>query len=136
MTNLKMVSLAKELEVNVSEIEQGYMENMFEVNGMDYLVLNESEKMESVTEYIQETVWAFNSSFLEEMTEIDADVFKVLSEKCEDGNKAILSLIEKTCGLEEFVSEAVQVDGVGHFLSGYDGEELELENDLYAYRTN
>lgn len=131
-----MVSLAKELKVNVSEVENTFDENTFEVEGNEYMVLTESEKIQSLMDYIQETVWAFNSSFLENMTEIDEEVFKVLSEKCEDGNKAILSLIEKTCGLEAFVNEAIRYDGAGHFLSSYDGEELELENDLYAYRTN
>ena len=32
--------------------------------------------------------------------------------------------------------EAIKWDGVAHFLAGYDGEELDLGDDLYAYRTN
>ena len=32
--------------------------------------------------------------------------------------------------------DAVDTDGVAHFLSSYDGEEIELDNDVVAYRTN
>lgn len=35
-----------------------------------------------------------------------------------------------------FVRMQANADGYGHFLSGYDGEELELTDDLFAYRTN
>lgn len=37
---------------------------------------------------------------------------------------------------EAIAKEAVSWDGRGHFLSGYDGNEIELDDDLYAYRTN
>lgn len=32
--------------------------------------------------------------------------------------------------------DAIGYDGVAHFLSSYDGEEIELDNDVVAYRTN
>ena len=32
--------------------------------------------------------------------------------------------------------DAIDTDGVGHFLSSYDGIEIELDNDVVAYRTN
>lgn len=31
---------------------------------------------------------------------------------------------------------AISIDGIAHFISTYDGDEIELSNDLYAYRTN
>lgn len=37
---------------------------------------------------------------------------------------------------ETIADEATSWDGRGHFLSWYDGQEIELEDDLYAYRTN
>jgi hypothetical protein len=58
------------------------------------------------------------------------------SKKCEGANDSILALIEKTDGgLDGFVEEAVSVDGRGHFLSGYDGEECEV-GEFFAYRIN
>ena len=38
--------------------------------------------------------------------------------------------------LDEASQDAVNVDGIAHFLSSYDGETLYLSNDCVAYRTN
>ncbi len=37
---------------------------------------------------------------------------------------------------KEAAADAVATDGVAHFLSGYDGKEIELAGGYYAYRTN
>ena len=36
--------------------------------------------------------------------------------------------------ISETVEEAIDWDGVAHFIASYDGDELELEDDYYAYR--
>jgi hypothetical protein len=37
----------------------------------------------------------------------------------------------------EYASKkAVEIDGVAHFLAGYDGETIYLDNNIVAYRTN
>lgn len=38
--------------------------------------------------------------------------------------------------LDKFVEECIYQDGVAHFIARYDGNEIELDNGLYAYRTN
>lgn len=38
--------------------------------------------------------------------------------------------------LEEVVDQCIYEDGIAHFIARYDGKEIELENGLYAYRTN
>ena len=38
--------------------------------------------------------------------------------------------------IDEASKEAVNVDGIAHFLSSYDGETLYLNNDFVAYRVN
>lgn len=38
--------------------------------------------------------------------------------------------------MELIVEECIDLDGVAHFIARYDGDEIELENGLYAYRTN
>ena len=38
--------------------------------------------------------------------------------------------------IDKVAEEAVSVDGVAHFIASYDGEEIELSNGYYAYRTN
>lgn len=36
--------------------------------------------------------------------------------------------------ISETAEEAIDWDGVAHFIASYDGDELELEDDYYAYR--
>ena len=42
----------------------------------------------------------------------------------------------KLIDYDKIAEEAIEWDGIAHFIAGYDGEELELDGDLYAYRTN
>ena len=117
---------------NLPEIEE-YKEN----NG-DYLVLTDSEADEKAAEYIKDTLWAFNVSFLAGETGIDEEVFKAIQDngKCESNNDAIESCIDD---MESFVEAAISADGRGHFLAGYDSEENEetIEGEtFYIYRTN
>ena len=55
------------------------------------------------------------------------------------GQEQVRRLIKDgTIGLDTdaIVEECLSLDGRGHFLSGYDGKELYLGDDLYAYRQN
>ena len=55
------------------------------------------------------------------------------------GGNAVRDLIkngELLLDYDDIASECVSWDGRGHFLAYYDGDELELDDDLYAYRTN
>ena len=45
----------------------------------------------------------------------------------------ILALIEETCRIDKFVDDAIDTDGRGHFISSYDGEEVEAE-EYFIYR--
>lgn len=137
MTNEKIIALANFLEesdheeINVSS----YNKNLFEYGNQEYLVVTDEEADEETEEYIKESVWSFNASFLADQTDMPKEIFEALQSKYEDGNNAVLKLIEKTCGIDEFVKEAVQLDGRGHFLSSYDGNENE-EGRFFIYRKN
>jgi len=138
--------LAQYLEVETGEIAQsGWNENLFEYGNREYLVLTDEEADERVTDYIKDSLWAFNAWFLAEQTGLDSIVFEALQPLCESANDAILSIVEKFDGLDDFVEAAVQADSRGHFLNAWDGTEDEVhvedfdENDkidtLYVYRT-
>ena len=102
----------------------------------DWSLLDENEAQEQVTDYIKESLWAFNPDFLSGETNIDIEVFNAIqaNDSCEDNNKAMLKLVESTCGLESFVETALQYCGRGHFISGYDDEEHEVgEHFLYQH---
>ena len=98
----------------------------------EYMVLTDEEADDKVKEYIKETVWAFNPTFLSDHSGIDEEVFIKLQESCETANDAIFKLIKN---FDNLVKDAIYVDGRGHFLAGYDGNENE-QGDFYLYRTN
>ena len=104
----------------------------------DFKVLTNEEADEHAKEYILETVWAFNKSFLdchsEAIAEMDEEVWEAIQSKCESSNATILRLIDD---IEHFVEDAVLCDGRGHFLSSYDGNEYEQQVDgeyFYIYK--
>ena len=136
--NERVKALKNHLELNDEETNQITLENgeSFHYGDKEYLVLTEDEAEEKATDYIKESVWAFNSSFLSSHTGIDEDVFKLLSEKCESSNDAILSMIKD---FDRFVGDAISSDGRGHFIASYDHYEHieEINGDEYfIYRTN
>jgi len=126
-------------ESTIDDIDEGYSESNFEAHGNEYLVLTDDEANEATKEYIEQSVWVFNASFIIGECELDfsgqESLEKMQGEACEGANNFILSLIEKTCGLDEFVNSAISADGRGHFLSSYDGKEHE-QGIYFIYQTN
>lgn len=138
----KAIALIKALDLDISEIENisisSWNESMFEIGNQEYLVVNEEERENAVTEDIKESLWAFNASFLAQETDYDLlPVFEAMvkADLCEGANEAVLCLVEKYTTLESFVESAVSADGYGHFLSRYDGNEIE-QGDYFIYRNN
>ena len=124
--------------------------NRFEYGLEEYLVLLDDEADENVREYIEQSVWAFNPSFIIDHSKLPYDAIDMIKsfqeQHCEGANETIMALIED---FDEFVSDAISADGRGHFLSHYDGEEQEesimreeedgitlTEITYYIYRVN
>jgi len=125
-------ALANYLECDIEDAES-------QIESGGYLVLNDKEADEAAREHIKDSVWAFRASFILSECDLDfsgeASLESIQGNSCESANDFILSLVEKTCGLDEFVKSAISADGRGHFLSGYDG--CEIEQDAYfIYRLN
>ena len=121
----------------------GYCETALNYESEEYLVLDDDEREAAISEYIKETLWAFNADFLQAYTPdgVDANTIRIIQEKYEDGNEALWRL----CGFDNdedfasFVSNCVSADGYGHFLNRHDGNEDEQVVDgeyFYIYRTN
>lgn len=117
--------------------------------GGDYIVLDDSEADEKAKEHIEDSLWAFNASFLSGVTGFDEEIFKAIqdNDKCESNNNAILQLVTNNPNnstLDDLVSEAISANGRGHFLNTYDGNEEEFncfeytgKNEyLYVFRIN
>jgi hypothetical protein len=133
---------------------------VIEIDGKEWALFTDEEADKAVKSYIEESLWAFNKSFLSDQTGLPEEVFSTLQQDCESSNDAILSIVEKCGDMDTLVSDAVSSDGRGNFLSPYDGHEkkwgdlseevqlgillamnqgdLEDENvyNLFFYRTN
>lgn len=139
-----IIALAAELEENPADIT----EESHDYHGMtvlscgraEYAVGTDEEADAACREYVESSAWAFNASFvLSECglpSELEDAIQAFQSKECESANDAIVALIEKTCGMEAFTESAISADGRGHFLASYDGDEMELAGNLYAYRTH
>lgn len=126
----KAKALASHLGIKVNEARDL-------INNQDCLVLSDSEANSRCYDSILDSLWAFRSEFLAAHLKkgISVDVVDLIQSNglCEGNNEAIKSLIDD---LEYLVEDAIRCDGRGHFIAQYDGEEIELSNDLYAYRIN
>ena len=134
-TMTKQQALANFLEVEVTDFEINNDEYILP-NGDSYFVLTDQEADEYVTDEIENMLWAFSSDFLASYTGLHKAVFDSLAEGYERSNEAITALINNAGSMDEFVQESIDADGRGHFVANYDGEEIELEDDYYAYRVN
>jgi Mg2+ and Co2+ transporter CorA len=134
-------------EVTSEDISEGYNESNFEVFKKEYNIFTEEEREKAVTEYIKESIWAFNADFImrnsriewnnnKEFKQIEKALQEMQEKLCESANPLILALIDD---LDSFVYAATSADGYGNFLSSYDSNENEERiNDqlFYIYRQN
>jgi hypothetical protein len=111
---------------------------VYEIEGQEYALGTDQDADAAARDYIDESLWAFNAEFILSCCGLDlsgAESLRHMQEKAYEGAQDfIASLIKKTCGLDYFVERATNEDGRGHFLARYDGEEIELPNNFYAYR--
>ena len=122
---------------NLTEVEP-YYDNSY---NNDYLVLEDDEADEKAKEYILDTLWAFNASFIAYHTDLDEEVIQAIHNngKCESNNDIFYNLINKLGSIDDFINDAISADGRGHFLSSYDGcenEETINGTTFYIYRQN
>ena len=130
------------------EWDSHYSEYRFDVNGDEYLVMDDDRAYTTADHEISQSLWAFNTDFIldhlkdeikdgndpVDLDELKACIDLVKEKLCECANAIIHALIED---LEEFVEDAIAADGRGHFISSYDGEEHEVTVDgetYYIYR--
>ena len=98
---------------------------VIEIDGKEWALFTDEEADKAVKSYIEESLWAFNKSFLSDQTGLPEEVFSTLQQDGESSNDAILSIVEKCGDMDTLVSDAVSSDGRGNFLSPYDGHEKE-----------
>lgn len=136
MTNTnKALALQTFLGSDFEAEQSAYCENTFECDGEEWLVVTDSDADDLVAENIRDSIWAFRAEFLwgHICAHLPvAEIVRIQESMCEDANGVLTALIDD---MDELISDAISQDGRGHFLSGYDGDEIEM-GDFYAYRTN
>lgn len=140
----RTVALAEEIGEDPADITEESYEcyglTVLSCGRAEYAVGTDEEADAACREYVESSAWAFNASFvLSECglpSELEDAVQAFQSKECESANDAIVALIEKTCGMEAFTESAISADGRGHLLAAYDGDEMELAGNFYAYRIN
>ena len=122
--------------------------NTVEIYDKEYLVLTDMEADDRVKQDILNSLFAFRADFIlqhcstyDEMSTWEFDHAKEALEKiqghfAEGINALVKALISD---IDEFVKDAVNADGRGHFISHYDEYENEEEVNgvtYYIYRMN
>lgn len=142
--NLKARALADFLEVGLEEITEGtYYDNSLTCDGAEYMVLTDEQADERAREEILNSLWAFNPDFIirhcsnfETMTEEEVESairsLEYAQRSCENANGLVFALIDD---IGDFVEDAINADGRGHFIAYYDGVENE-QDGYYIYRVD
>lgn len=144
MTNL---NIKLSVELNEEQEERLYDFLCDELSHNDFLVLDEETKEAHLLETQEEMLWAFNANFITShlKEEVDQDmsvrdienlekaIKQMQGSLCEDANGVIKGLTD----WKNMIKQGAEIDGYGHMLSGYDGEEHELKFegiDILVYK--
>lgn len=115
---------------------------IFSGAGMEIAIGTEEEADQAASEYIRESLWSFNPSFILSHSRVTYSdrlqkaLVHLQRELCEDANPLVEALIKD---LDHFINDAISSDGRGRFLSFYDSEEQDIDIDgvtYYYYRLN
>lgn len=118
---------------SINKSEWGWGDCLFSAEGTEYYCGEIDEMEEATGEYIKETLWAFNASFLSKMTGMPESVFKSMQDQCEGANEPIKEIIERTSDFPSFIGAAINADGIGRFLNGWDGTSSKFQYNGTTY---
>lgn len=133
----KKQALATHLDISLDDITEDSAER-FSVGTQEYLVLSDDEADVECANQIRDSLWAFNVDFIASHSRglCTPQAIKAVSEMqaklCEDANDLMASMIDD---MDHFIDDAIKSDGRGHFLSPYDGDEIEA-GEYFIYRVN
>lgn len=134
------------MKITIEQIEEAldYFEYdyyglpVIEIEGDEYAVGKPSEVHDAIIKYCKENIQYFKPEFLAQNSKYSDHLFATLQKNDVYDSDVYLELIDD---IESFAEEAEEVDGRGHFLSPYDGEEIGVCDDegvifYYLYRIN
>ena len=135
----EVVALARHFGVTPAAVECEWRsadEAIFTVDGEEWLVLDDADADAAARVRLTDSIWAFNSGFLYEHMppNIPIEAVRALQDLCEDGSDALATMLGED-GLVDLLDDAIETDGRGHALAGWDGEEVEMPLALPNGRT-
>ena len=120
----RCAALAMHLGVELDDIAPEVTEGHYSEGQRTYLVLNHEEAEARCADRITEDLWAFRPEFLSDYMPLPAAGIEAMQYAMhEDANDAFLALVGDD--LDKLIGDAIDLDGRGHFLASYDGEEHE-----------
>lgn len=133
----EIIALAEYLDTDIDMITVSRYDNtLYETDEGEFLILDDEDADKLAEEYILDSLWAFNADFIINHTDLPYDAIDMIrsyqNERCEDANDTIYALIND---IDEFVLDAINTDGRGHFMNSYDGDEM-AHNEWFIYRMN
>ena len=136
----KQRELALYLDVDTKAVKWIYGNEFAVVDrNEEYLILNDDEANDEVSDYIRSSLEYFNSSFLAKHCKLPESVIKILQGRAqtpEFQQVDLSALFYSLCAdFSTLVADAIEQDGRGHFLSMYDRKEIEY-GGYFFYRTN
>lgn len=90
----------------------------------------EEEATKAARQSIEDSICYFRPDFLAAHSDVPEEVFEFLTNKDYSNNDAYIAMIHN---LDEFVEDAIDADGRGHFLNPYDSKEYEI-GEYFLYR--
>lgn len=90
----------------------------------------EEEATKAARQSIEDSICYFKPDFLADHSDVPEEVFEFLANKCFDNNEAYKAMIYD---VDDFVDDAIDADGRGHFLNPYDSREYEI-GEYFLYR--
>ena len=144
MDERKRAALAVHLDVDADVIAvRDYDDCLFGDSNFDreYLVLTDEEATQRAIDAARDSLWSFRGAFWGCYTNLSPSSIKAIGKVqeilCEDAGPVLAAVVGAR--LDEMLVDAVDVDGRGHFLAGYDGEENAINHNnetFYVYRVN
>ena len=133
----EVVALAHHLDVTPAPIEPGWREQVFTVDGQDWLVLDDESAEEEARASYEESLWAFHADFLVEYmpANIPIEAIRALQEALYEDASPVLAAMLGNDRLDDLLDDANATDGRGLVLSSWNGEEVELPLEVRSGRT-
>lgn len=117
------------------EMEAGYVEDIKYEEGRLVKELIEAGIVESEEEYHEDEEGA-EERYVDYLVDDSGDPVDYFRSEFGEDEFSKVVRDNNFIDMDKVVEEAIEMDGVAHFIALYDGEEIELDNGLFAYRIN